>query len=314
MPAGTFADALKAARMAAGLSQAELARRAGLTGSYVCVLESRRKPPPSGKVVSALCKALGIADQEMLDLAALERAPDPVRRKLERLDRERGRAVRTRDRFLTTTLFHIAQSAADQDPLEDLGGLSVGQRSLLGKLFHRVRSVRNAREAEERASDLLGGTSSRDREALADALPRALVPAAPPAGVPSAAEDPPTARRRLPVRTRLADAPAPAEETWLDVDPSMWRDGAFLWKVGGDDAWPRVERGDLVLVDPSAEPRSGDLVALSEQGVDQVRTYQVQDGEVRLDSVRADAPPLRRSAAGLRLAGVVRWVVRPLRP
>src|SRR5678815_3017938 len=90
-PTDDFAAELKRGRVAAGLSQAELGERAGLTGSYVCMLELRRKPAPAPDVVSALAKALHVDEQRMQERAALERTPEPVRQRVVRLVRERLR-------------------------------------------------------------------------------------------------------------------------------------------------------------------------------------------------------------------------------
>src|SRR5262245_11377666 len=104
-----FAAALKRGRLAAGISQAELGARAGLSGSYVFVLEARRKPPPSAEVVTAIAKALGLDEAPLQELAALGRAPETVRQRVLRLVRERGRVRRSRDALLTTTLFHMTR-------------------------------------------------------------------------------------------------------------------------------------------------------------------------------------------------------------
>lgn len=55
----------------AGISQAELAQRAGLSKSYVAMLETGRRPNPSRTTVEALADALGVR----LDQIAVE-CPD----------------------------------------------------------------------------------------------------------------------------------------------------------------------------------------------------------------------------------------------
>ena len=53
-----FSTLLRQARKESGLSQVMLARKAGLTGSYISFLESERRRPPAAEVIKALCDAL----------------------------------------------------------------------------------------------------------------------------------------------------------------------------------------------------------------------------------------------------------------
>src|SRR5947208_1908184 len=155
-PRDDFASEIKRARLAAGISQAELGSRAGLTGSYICVLESRRKPPPSPDLVAAIAKALSMDEGRLQELAALERTPEPVRQRVLRLVRERGRARRSRDTLLTTTLFHMTRRPGFlPDLVADALGLPDDRRLILGKIASRVRDVPTLAEATSRAEDLL---------------------------------------------------------------------------------------------------------------------------------------------------------------
>src|SRR5262245_40089508 len=104
-----FAAELKRARVAAALPQSALGARAACTASYACMLQLRRKPAPSPEVVAALARALGADEARLQEKAALERTPEPVRQRVLRLVRERMRTRRTRDKLLTTTLFHVAK-------------------------------------------------------------------------------------------------------------------------------------------------------------------------------------------------------------
>src|SRR5687768_17955493 len=93
-----FSQTLRNARAQAGLSQAALGRRAGLTAPYISLLESGRRRPPSPPQVERLARALGLDPAPWLEQAALERSPAAVRKRLEGLDRERGKVSRARDR------------------------------------------------------------------------------------------------------------------------------------------------------------------------------------------------------------------------
>lgn len=50
---------LAAARRAAGLTQREAARRAGITPVYLCVIEKGRASPRLG-VLASICRVLGL--------------------------------------------------------------------------------------------------------------------------------------------------------------------------------------------------------------------------------------------------------------
>ncbi len=314
MSKSKFAAALKRARKRAGLSQVALGKKAGLTGSYISMLESERKPPPRPKVIARLSKVLGLSEKHMQELAAVERSPAPIRQRLEEMDQEKGAVARTRDRILTTTLFHIAQRHGHGNPFSDFLDLSPGQRTLAGRLLGRARSVRDVGEAESKSSQLLEDASQNEREMLAKVLPEVLSQSAPgkeksKAGrsrrKPETDGNPP-----LPVYADLTCSGQPID--WLVVDPQLWHERAFLWRVSGDDYFPRIEAGDDLLVDPLAEPKSGDLVAFTHAKHDLVRTLQRSSAQVRLDAPRPDVPPIRMKANEFRPAGVVVWMCRAL--
>lgn len=330
-----FAAALKSARLAAGLSQADLGAKAGLTGSYICVLEARRKPPPSGELVTALARALEIDEGKLQELAALERTPEPVRQRVLRLVKERGRSRRSRDSLLASTLFHMTRRPGFlADAVADALGLPDDRRLLLGRLAERVRHVPTADEASTRSGDILKEVPGRERDALVRALPRLL------GGGPGIHEPPPSAHGggAAPALAAAALSPPPADERpWqrvpllasppvdgdvataargaLDtfhVDRRLWREGAYLYEAVDDDAWPRVEKGDLLLVHPSTAPDDGALVLVRDAGHVRARILRRQGADVRLESPRTDVPPLRLPAARFAPLGVVVWVLRPL--
>lgn len=60
-------DALRRLRVAKGLTQTELARRAKITSEYVSLLESHAKANPSLQVLQRLAKALGVSVAELLE-------------------------------------------------------------------------------------------------------------------------------------------------------------------------------------------------------------------------------------------------------
>lgn len=301
----TFAAALKHAREAAGLSQAELARRAGLTGSYISVLESRRRRPPTPKVIRSLCKALGIPDEKLQEAAALERSPAAVRRRLERMRRERGKAQRTGDRLLTTTLFHLSRGPRVIDPLSQFMDLPPGQQAVLAGLLGRLRTARSVEEAEQKARDVLEETPEEDRDALVRRLPEVLA-AAPPAGDAAA----PPERRHVDVpRLEAPDAEDAVAER-LSFDAALAEGDVFAWSATTSDAHPRIELDDLLLVRRDVEPADGDLVLFRHEDRWRLGIHHHQGREIRIAFPRPELPPLPIASADFVCAGVVTLIVR----
>lgn len=323
-PTEDFASTIKTARLAANLSQAELGVKAGLTGSYVCVLEARRKPPPKEDLVIALARALGIDEGRLLELAALERTPEPVRRRVLRLVKERGRNRRSRDSLLAATLFHMSRRPGFlADGIANMLGLPEDRRLLLGRLAERVKAMPSVTEAASRSRDLLKEIPGKEREALVRALPRLLggaplvasavpVPDSEPV---NASDERPWQRVPLlsapPVGGDLATARRGAIDTF-HVDRRLWREGAYFVEAVDDDAYPRVEKGDLLLVHPDPRPSEGALVLLRDGSHVRARLLRRQGDDVRLESPRTDVPPLRMPQARFEPLGVVVWVWRPL--
>ncbi len=309
MPKKEFPLLLKRARKEAGLTQEALGRRASLTGSYISMLESGRKPAPRAKVITSLCKALGVPERALQDAAALERAPDPLRRRLARMEREGGSARRTRDRLLSSTLFHVAHRSGPLGVSAAYLDLSPAQRGLLQRLLSRVRGTRDAREAEKRTEEVLSETSNSERDLLASVLPGVL--ASDHEEAPPAKETRPTSgARRLPVFADAERSGSPLDH--LAVDPRWWHTDAFFWRMPDDHAWPRIEAGDLLLLDPLATPRSGDMVVVTRASGAEVRVLHQGEQEARLEALRADVPPLRMKKSTLKSLGVVVWLCRGL--
>lgn len=65
----TFGQRLRELRKGSGLSQRELAQRAGIDFTYLSKIENDRMPPPSEKTVRRLAEELG-ADADELTLLA----------------------------------------------------------------------------------------------------------------------------------------------------------------------------------------------------------------------------------------------------
>ena len=74
--ANAFSAQLRRLRLAAGLTQEELAERAGLTAAGVSALERGHRRRPYAHTVQALATALGLPDDERWSLLS-RRRPDP---------------------------------------------------------------------------------------------------------------------------------------------------------------------------------------------------------------------------------------------
>lgn len=72
----TFGAMLRALRRQAGLSQRELAQRAGLDFSYISKVENGRLPPPAADTIVLLCSLLGVSADDLL--AATHKLPTEV--------------------------------------------------------------------------------------------------------------------------------------------------------------------------------------------------------------------------------------------
>jgi transcriptional regulator with XRE-family HTH domain len=280
-----FPAVLKRARTKAGISQKQLAEKIGLTGSYISQLESGARRPPRPIVVKKLAKALDVREERLQELAALERSPPGVRKRLEKMNKERGLVRRSRDRLLSTTLFHMARRPRIVDPMGHFVDLPPDLRLLVGRLTDRHRRVESLEEAEEQAEDLLAEVSGQERDLLARVLPGVLA-----AETPLPASQGPAVRRVAVYRSALRqEEPVDA----IEIDARLGSDSAFFLRVDGDEAHPRIEAGDLLLLDPSVEPRGGDMVVVTHEGRDQVRTWHRQGGGIRLDGMRPEQRPLR---------------------
>lgn len=80
-----FGEYLQRKRQEVSLQQAQLAARVGVTASYISLLESSKRPPPSDEVTRSIERALGLESGELVHLAHLERTPSDIREDLNRL-------------------------------------------------------------------------------------------------------------------------------------------------------------------------------------------------------------------------------------
>jgi len=112
-----------------------------------------------------------------------------------------------------------------------------------------------------------------------------------------------------------AGFPGPAEEMELEtvsLDNLLVRnrEESFLLKVSGDSmAGASILEGDLVIVERSRRPKSGDIVVAEVDGAWTIKYFRKEGGEVRLVPANPAYRPITPQQE-LRVAGVVTAVVR----
>jgi len=81
---GAFGERIKARREELRLTQSEIAKKVGLTNTYISAMENGSKPPPPYAIVRGLAAALEMDEEELWELAEKER-------KKRALERVRGK-------------------------------------------------------------------------------------------------------------------------------------------------------------------------------------------------------------------------------
>jgi transcriptional regulator with XRE-family HTH domain len=217
-----FAEFLRDARKRAGLNQVELAERVGLTGSYISVLESRKKPPPSDRVVERLAEALDVPPDDMLEVAHLDRSPDDIRDRIRALDRslrlERKVTKRLITDLLPSSLWHFGRVQGFHESAIEKLRLDAGKRRVLRKVLGKLRNLTSRDDFEEQSKIVIEALPAGERSVLAEVLPE------------------------------LVRDPLPAP------DP-----GTTVFTMNDDAMRPRIEKGDELVVSRSRKPVPGDI-------------------------------------------------------
>jgi len=301
-----FAATLRAVRGRTGLSQAEVAKRAGLTASYLSMLESRRKPPPSDPVVKRLARALGLEPAFLLEIAHLERTPETIRNRLAGLSRSLDAEKKVTRKVLRGPVMEVfwhflSWSGFKDSSLESLR-LSRRTHRLARKLAREARDAASSEDFREKTSETVDTIDPAAAAELIDAMPELSRPpeVSPGSGDPG-----------LPVRGGFA--PPDGEETGerLPAPPALNAPDRYWFRVDDQDMYPRVQEGDLVLMAPGVRPENGDLVGVRLEDRDTLRIAMRLAGGVELTAANASLPPLRPGPA-VEIVAVARWLSRPL--
>ena len=241
--AGQFAGYLKSAREKAGLTQAVLAEKCGLTGSYISLLESGKKPAPSDQVVRRMASVLDLATGEALQIAHFDRAPADLQRAVDHLRRQAMLERHLRD-LTVEALFPL--SLWNVIP----GSLSRRMKAAMGPDLDGevIRAIDHLQDVARTSPDL--PTFRRETTEVLGRLPeekrRKILEAAPVLAEAAAAGDP----------ARLLPAPGPGFP-------------------------PDVLPGDFLVVDASLSPAAGDLVLVETEGKIALRRFEPGAAGVR---------------------------------
>ncbi|MCI0341264.1 MAG: helix-turn-helix domain-containing protein [Planctomycetales bacterium] len=176
-----FAEALVAARRAAGLSQAESARRAGVTPAYLSMVERGLRPPPSDEAVARLADAVGASRVEMLSLAHLTRAPADLRDRMARLNarlsRQRAMWRGYDEEILPFTIWSLFRVRPGTPRLARGRKLPAGLAGILGRILDRARALASFGRFRRETAQILGSLPSRERREVLRELPKLVASA-----------------------------------------------------------------------------------------------------------------------------------------
>jgi transcriptional regulator with XRE-family HTH domain len=232
----TFADFLRAAREKAGITQAALAARCRLTGSYISLLESGRKPAPSDRVVKRLAEALDLPAGSALEVAHLDRAPEDLRRALDRLRKDAVRQQEWGDR-LAEEVFPVSIWSLVPSALHERLRFGAGpdlEPEIVKAIDQLVAAARTAPDLQALRTESL-----RILDTLTPVRRRKILDA-----IPSLLDGGPENTGR-----RLLTAPEPGLP-------------------------PDIRPGDVLVVDPSIDPSPGDAVLDSGEGPPVLRRHE----------------------------------------
>ncbi len=313
-----FPQALKDARTRAMLRQSELARRCGLTSSYISLLESGKKPPPSEKVVRNLAAALGLNPEPLIELANIGKAPESMKKKVESLEEGLKKQKRLNSKMMNhlvpMSLFTMAGHEGSFETAFEGIFRGLGRSSAaLKKAFLKLRGQGSFEEFREDSRELIEKLGDEEKESLVEKI----------AGVPPGRVDsPPAGQFSLPVYASVPVPPAASAEVpalRTEQVPGTWfTEGRYFYAAQDDTMFPRIEKGDLLLADEGISPRTGDIALALVSGASMVAKFMDTGDSIELSPVNPLVPPRRfakgdSAREGVRICATVLRVVRNLR-
>ena len=76
----SFGEALKAQRRKLGITQKQVADSVGVSGAYICNLESGKRPPPPYHTVAAIADTLQLDVEKLWNIAVKQREKQAIER------------------------------------------------------------------------------------------------------------------------------------------------------------------------------------------------------------------------------------------
>lgn len=217
----TVGAMVRGRRIERRLTLQRLAEMAGITKSYLWLIERDRRPPPGQEVLARLERALGFCRGELHEAARWQATPGEVRREVQHL--------RGTERVARRLAEILADSGVDESG-RVRGALDRAYRS--GELRRLIEAVNPS------SGDVRG-----DDADVARVLPL-QVPL-----INSVAAGYPTDFTDLGYPARVADEYVRCPDV---QDPD-----AFAARVVGDSMLPEYREGDIVIFSPAREVRSG---------------------------------------------------------
>lgn len=316
-----FAYILRILRERAGLNQKELAETVGYTASYISMLESRKKPPPSDEVVKKLAQALGVKEIQLLEPAHLERTPYDIKTEFqslrERMQEETRTATWLRGSFTHSLLpLLLRQYLSPPAPYQRTPNRVP---RTLRRFLKQLQAVQEAHpeydEFRNQSSDLIAALDPEKFAELIEWLPESIE-----WNSRNTEEDPPC---RVPIFIEIPWEPVEHATERADgfklVPESAYSPSRYCIVAIGPQLYPKIEDGDYLIIDEALTPESGDLVALLNQGEGSILRYTERGSEIEFAPINPQFPPLSFQKSDLNrppgptLRGVVVEIHRSLR-
>jgi transcriptional regulator with XRE-family HTH domain len=241
----TIGSVIRQWRIARGLSLERLADRAGCAKSYLSEIENGRRPaPPSVEVLGRIEGALGLSEGMLVEIAAWERTPGPVRRRVEELE-TRERVVGQLVALVTRLTGEGVGRPPGAVPKDEGRGERVGRSLDAVYKSGELRKLIDEINPGDGAGLQGGGRAGAEPEQNAVNVPL-------PAEVPlinSVAAGYPAEFTDLGYPARVADEYVRSPEL---SDPD-----AFAARVVGESMLPEYREGDIVIFSPACPVRSG---------------------------------------------------------
>ncbi|HUT37385.1 MAG TPA: LexA family transcriptional regulator [Planctomycetota bacterium] len=256
----TFRDYLDVLCRARNVQYSELARRIGVTKSYIGQLVHGHSKPAPQRRVEQIAEALGVNPaerQHLIDLAVRERARSEARSKIEELDGDVNTLRSAAGELLVKMLSGLA---TEGQPLPEAVQQLLAQDSLLADLYAAVTAEEG--DAGAATSRLASAPPARLASAL-NALMAAVGPAGAGAGILSQPDIPVigyVAAGETDVAFTDAGLPTGAGLPGEEPIPRWPGAGhqAYALRISGDSMMPMCPPGTTIVVDPERTPRSGE--------------------------------------------------------